>query len=111
MDIPEENLIYIPEIRKTTIQVMTRMGFEQDGTLLFKDEFGTHIMMVCMKRKYPPRLPFEGEYLICGICANDCKIIDDVWIKYYNQLTQFGKINMYDPLMDRFLDYDGCEDA
>ena len=50
IDIPDENLVYVPECRKSTIRRLLEIGYNMHGKILFQDEFGTKSLMVAMKK-------------------------------------------------------------
>ena len=51
IDVEDENLVYVPECRESTIKRLLQSGYVESGRILFQDEFGEKVMMVAMKKK------------------------------------------------------------
>ena len=51
MDIPNENLVYVPVNRLSTIKRLVKQGYIPDSRVTFFDVFGEQIEMRCLKKE------------------------------------------------------------
>lgn len=51
MDIPDENLVYVPVNRISTIERLIAEGYVPDSILTFFDVYGTQVEMRCLKKE------------------------------------------------------------
>jgi hypothetical protein len=55
------------------------------------------------------RTPVIGEPILCGCCGAQVGKVDQDFIDYVASLHPERKSGLFDPVLNAFLGYDGCE--
>jgi len=74
------------------------------GLLQHDEEFRIVITDLCM------RSPKLNETLLCPVCGCEDYRADNKFLDKFHSMTLAQQIDIYDPMMDKYLSYDGCEE-